>query len=127
MEPSAPIDARCIRPTEAVRIFARRVAPSRNHRAVNGVKVPEHCQSGGKWRANRPFVLTACLPISGRAKRVNIMANSAQPSPHESAGDPSVPADTRPRSAVSAGVGIVGLAGLVSYLLIARFAPEIAA
>lgn len=55
------------------------------------------------------------------------MANSAHPGPHESAGDPSAPADVRPRSAVSAGVGIVGLAGLVSYLLIARFAPEIAA
>ena len=55
------------------------------------------------------------------------MVNSAQPSPHESAGDPSAPADARPRSAVSAGVGLVGLAGLVSYLLIARFAPEIAA
>ena len=55
------------------------------------------------------------------------MVNSAQPSPHESTGDPSAPADARPRSAVSAGVGLVGLAGLVSYLLIARFAPEIAA
>ena len=32
----------------------------------------------------------------------------------------------RPRSAVSAGVGLVGLAGLTSYLLIARYAPEIA-
>lgn len=33
----------------------------------------------------------------------------------------------RPRSAVSAGVGIVGLIGLMSYLLIARYTPEIAA
>lgn len=33
----------------------------------------------------------------------------------------------RPRSAVSAGVGIVGLLGLFSYLLLARYAPEIAA
>ncbi|WP_260583927.1 methyltransferase family protein [Sphingopyxis sp. PET50] len=32
----------------------------------------------------------------------------------------------RPRSAVSDGVGIVGLIGLISYLLIARYAPEIA-
>ncbi len=35
-------------------------------------------------------------------------------------------ADSRPRSAVSAGVGIVGIAGLFSYLLIARHAPQIA-
>ena len=33
----------------------------------------------------------------------------------------------RPRSAVSAGVGIVGLIGLLGYLLIARHAPDIAA
>lgn len=32
----------------------------------------------------------------------------------------------RPRSAVSAGVGIVGIIGLFSYLLVARYAPEIA-
>src|SRR3546814_6543219 len=32
----------------------------------------------------------------------------------------------RPRSAVSAGVGIAGLIGLFSYLLLARYAPEIA-
>lgn len=32
----------------------------------------------------------------------------------------------RPRSAVSAGVGFAGLAGLVGYLLFARYAPEIA-
>lgn len=46
--------------------------------------------------------------------------------------DPSGAADPtastlRPRSAVSTGVGLVGLAGLVSYLLLARYAPEIAA
>ncbi len=34
--------------------------------------------------------------------------------------------EARPRSAVSAGVGIAGLIGLFSYLLIARYAPEIA-
>lgn len=33
----------------------------------------------------------------------------------------------RPRSAVSAGVGLVGLAGLIAYLLLARYAPDIAA
>ena len=33
----------------------------------------------------------------------------------------------RPRSAVSAGVGFVGLGGLLGYLLLARYAPEIAA
>lgn len=33
----------------------------------------------------------------------------------------------RPVSAVSAGVGFAGLAGLVTYLLVARYAPEIAA
>ncbi|WP_422059788.1 methyltransferase family protein [Sphingopyxis sp.] len=39
-----------------------------------------------------------------------------------------VTADTqRPRSAVSAGVGIVGLIGLMTYLFIARYAPEVAA
>lgn len=47
------------------------------------------------------------------------------------AADPSAASSTastlRPRSAVSAGVGIVGLAGLLSYLLVARYAPEIAA
>ncbi|WP_374524727.1 isoprenylcysteine carboxylmethyltransferase family protein [Sphingopyxis sp.] len=35
--------------------------------------------------------------------------------------------ESRPRSAVSAGVGIVGLIGLLTYLLLARHAPEIAA
>ncbi len=57
--------------------------------------------------------------------------NSTTETPRSSAGDRTIdalPAGTaRPRSAVSAGVGIVGLAGLVSYLLIARFAPDIAA
>lgn len=33
---------------------------------------------------------------------------------------------SRPRSAVSAGVGFAGLAGLFSYLLLARYAPHIA-
>jgi len=33
----------------------------------------------------------------------------------------------RPRSAVSAGVGVVGLLGLISYLLVARHAPQVAA
>lgn len=33
----------------------------------------------------------------------------------------------RPRSAVSAGVGVVGLVGLISYLLVARHAPQVAA
>ena len=54
------------------------------------------------------------------------MAESDSPVPNESPRDASAPAAARPPSAVSAGVGIVGLAGLVSYLLIARFAPEIA-
>ncbi|MDZ3830565.1 MAG: isoprenylcysteine carboxylmethyltransferase family protein [Sphingopyxis sp.] len=39
---------------------------------------------------------------------------------------PQVPSE-RPRSAVSAGVGLVGLAGLIFYLLLARYAPEVAA
>ncbi|MGN6689508.1 MAG: methyltransferase family protein [Sphingopyxis sp.] len=34
---------------------------------------------------------------------------------------------SRPRSAVSAGVGVVGLLGLMTYLFLARHAPEIAA
>ncbi len=55
------------------------------------------------------------------------MAESAHSAAVESTSDPSAPVGTRPRSAVSAGVGIVGLAGLVSYLLVARFAPDIAA
>ncbi|WP_052071961.1 methyltransferase family protein [Sphingopyxis sp. MWB1] len=38
----------------------------------------------------------------------------------------SIPA-TRPRSAVSTGVGIAGIVGLFSYLLLARYAPEVAA
>jgi protein-S-isoprenylcysteine O-methyltransferase Ste14 len=36
-------------------------------------------------------------------------------------------APPRPRSAVSTGVGVVGLIGLFSWVLIARYAPEIAA
>ena len=54
------------------------------------------------------------------------MVKSALPGTAESVGTPILPAGTRPRSAVSAGVGLVGLAGLVSYLLVARSAPEIA-
>ncbi|PZQ23795.1 MAG: protein-S-isoprenylcysteine methyltransferase [Sphingopyxis macrogoltabida] len=37
------------------------------------------------------------------------------------------PGAARPRSAVSAGVGLVGLVGLFTYLFAARYAPEIAA
>ncbi|OWQ98236.1 methyltransferase family protein [Sphingopyxis witflariensis] len=49
------------------------------------------------------------------------------PSPAGEAAIEPPPVDrARPRSAVSAGVGLVGLAGLTSYLLIARYAPEIA-
>jgi protein-S-isoprenylcysteine O-methyltransferase Ste14 len=55
------------------------------------------------------------------------MAKSAQSDTLESPNALAAPVGVRPRSAVSAGVGIVGLAGLVSYLLIARFAPDIAA
>src|SRR3546814_2645234 len=55
------------------------------------------------------------------------MAESASSAPPESMHAASASRGARPRSAVSTGVGIVGLAGLVSYLLIARFAPEIAA
>ncbi|MEY4269944.1 MAG: hypothetical protein RLZZ58_1160 [Pseudomonadota bacterium] len=40
--------------------------------------------------------------------------------------DTSATSAVRPRSAVSGAVGWVGLAGLLSYLLIARYAPEIA-
>lgn len=59
---------------------------------------------------------------------MNIMAESAQSDTVESANDRPAPASSaRPRSAVSAGVGIVGLAGLIAYLLVARYAPEIAA
>src|SRR3546814_20369542 len=55
------------------------------------------------------------------------MAESAFSPPPESPRGASAPAGARPRSAVSAGVGTVGLVGLVSYLLIARFTPDIAA
>src|SRR3546814_18671774 len=55
------------------------------------------------------------------------MAESASSAPPESMHAASASSGARPRSAVSTGVGIVELAGLVSYLLIARFAPEIAA
>lgn len=50
--------------------------------------------------------------------------------PSTAASFPAADADSgrraRPRSAVSAGVGIVGLIGLFAYLLIARYAPQIA-
>lgn len=55
------------------------------------------------------------------------MAKTVQTGAGEAATDQPAPANARPRSAVSAGVGLVGLAGLFSYLLIARFAPEISA
>lgn len=54
------------------------------------------------------------------------MTKIARPSAGEAAIDPPPVGSTRPRSAVSAGVGLVGLAGLATYLLIARYAPEIA-
>src|SRR3546814_2305975 len=55
------------------------------------------------------------------------MAESASSAPPESMHAASASRGARPRSAVSTGVGIVGLVGLVSYLLISRFTPEIAA
>lgn len=55
------------------------------------------------------------------------MPNIASPGPFSGAGATVSSTESRPRSAVSAGVGIVGLIGLMSYLLIARHAPEIAA
>lgn len=54
---------------------------------------------------------------------MNALPDLVRPNPAAPAPAPAV----RPRSAVSAGVGIVGLIGLFSYLLIARYAPEIAA
>lgn len=51
------------------------------------------------------------------------MTPSLRKSVADAAGAPA----SRPRSAVSAGVGIVGLLGLFSYLLLARYAPGIAA
>ncbi|WP_428631153.1 methyltransferase family protein [Sphingopyxis sp.] len=54
------------------------------------------------------------------------MMKTDPPAAANPAASPPPTSRTRPRSAVSAGVGIVGLAGLVSYLLIARFAPDIA-
>lgn len=79
-----------------------------------------------KFRANRSLSLTACLPFLASDYGVNHMPNLALPP----AANPPIDTDSlskgRPRSAVSAGVGIVGLLGLVSYLLIARYAPEIA-
>ncbi len=46
--------------------------------------------------------------------------------PSDQSASPSL-STVRPRSAVSAGVGFVGLAGLLGYLLLARYAPNIAA
>ena len=55
------------------------------------------------------------------------MPDLAVPAAAETAADAIEAPASRPRSAVSAGVGIVGILGLFSYLLIARYAPEIAA
>ena len=55
------------------------------------------------------------------------MTLSEQSRAGDAAIDPLPAGRTRPRSAVSAGVGIIGLAGLTTYLLIARYMPEIAA
>ena len=55
------------------------------------------------------------------------MVETAAPGTQDASGAPPSARATRPRSAVSAGVGIVGLAGLVGYLLLARYAPDIAA
>src|SRR3546814_15256460 len=82
------------------------------------------------WRdsaGESAFYIDGLLPFLARAKQVIIMAESASSAPPESMHAASASSGARPRSAVSTGVGIVGLAGLVSYLLIARFAPEIAA
>src|SRR3546814_14971673 len=82
--PSAPIDARLNSPIGPKRIFARRVGLNRNHRAVNGVNLHKYCQFGGIPQANRHLILTACLPFLARAKRVNIMVESAFSPPPES-------------------------------------------
>ncbi len=55
------------------------------------------------------------------------MPDLALPTAAAAASEAVPAAAARPRSAVSAGVGLVGLAGLVTYLAIARYAPEIAA
>ena len=55
------------------------------------------------------------------------MVETAAPGTQDASGARPSALTTRPRSAVSAGVGIVGLAGLVGYLLLARYAPDIAA
>ncbi|MBL0914287.1 MAG: protein-S-isoprenylcysteine methyltransferase [Sphingopyxis sp.] len=55
------------------------------------------------------------------------MSNIPLPDAENPAREQADASTARPRSAVSAGVGIVGLIGLVSYLLVARYAPEIAA
>lgn len=55
------------------------------------------------------------------------MTETLRSSTGAAAADPQPVDAARPRSAVSAGVGIVGLAGLITYLILARFAPDIAA
>lgn len=55
------------------------------------------------------------------------IAKTIDPGADAGSGGASPTRAARPRSAVSAGVGIVGLAGLVGYLLLARYAPDIAA
>ena len=55
------------------------------------------------------------------------MPDLAVPAAAATAADAIEAPASRPRSAVSAGVGIVGILGLFSYLLIARYAPQIAA
>ena len=54
------------------------------------------------------------------------MPEISLPAGEENAAERNEKRAARPRSAVSAGVGIVGLIGLMSYLLIARDPPEIA-
>ncbi|PKP87822.1 MAG: protein-S-isoprenylcysteine methyltransferase [Alphaproteobacteria bacterium HGW-Alphaproteobacteria-17] len=58
---------------------------------------------------------------------MNDIAKSPFASPPTATDDLPPTGAARPRSAVSAGVGFVGLAGLVGYLLLARYAPDIAA
>lgn len=55
------------------------------------------------------------------------MPHIAMPEDAKAVEDQAVSGRRRPRSAVSTGVGVAGLIGLMGYLLIARYAPEIAA
>ena len=57
---------------------------------------------------------------------MNQMSNLVPAAGSAGAENHAATSSARPRSAVSAGVGIVGLIGLVTYLLSARYAPEIA-